>query len=197
MGLTADDYLAQLQALLPLGAAWPRDQDSSLTKLLSAWSDEFSRVDSRAWNLMEEADPRTTSELLLDWERVTGLPDPCVTSAQTVDQRRAALVALLITLGGQSRQYFIDMAAALGYPGATIDEYRPMNCGDNCNDALWSDTDRFVWQINLPTTGGTYIMNCDSTCDAPLGAWGGEAIECRINRYKPAHTQAVFAYIAP
>lgn len=198
MGMTAADYLLQLQALLPVGLAWPRSHDATLTRLLAALADELARVDQRASDLIEESDPRTATELLADWERVFGLPDPCVTALgaeQTVDQRRAALAAKVTSIGGQSRQYFIDLAAALGYPGATIDEYRPFNCNSNCNDALWSEADRFCWQINLPATGGTFVFNCNSPCDSPLAAWGDEAVECRIQRLKPAHTRAFVAYV--
>ena len=146
--------------------------------------------------LLLEADPRTCSLTLPDWERTYGLPDRCVTVAQTIDQRRAALVSLVTMLGGQSRQFFIDLAGELGYLGATIDEYRPATCNDSCNSALWSDIDRFAWQINLPyDSGGVFIANCNSACDSPLAAWGDEAVECRINRFKPAHTTAIFAYV--
>lgn len=196
--MTTADYLAQLQALLPPGIAWARRAAATLTKLLAAFADEFARVDQRAADLVEESDPRTTSEMLPDWERVAGLPDPCVAVLgveQTVEQRRAALVAKLTALGGQSRQYYIDLVAALGYPGATIDEYRPMTCNSNCNDALWSEDDRFAWQINLPSDGGVFRMNCNSPCDSPLAAWGDDAVECRIQRLKPGHTTALIAYV--
>lgn len=196
MGMTADDYLLQLQALLPPGPAWPRDQEAVLTKLLLALAAEFARIDRRGGDLIEEADPRTTSELLADWERAAGLPDTCLTAGQTVQQRRAALVSKLTSMGGQSRQYFIDMAASLGYPGAAIDEFRPMNCNDNCNDALHSEDDRFAWRINLPNSNaGTYLANCNSTCNDALGSWGDKVLECRISHLKPAHTTALFAYI--
>lgn len=194
MGMTEDQYLANLQALLPLGSAWPHDADTDLTRFLSANAIELARVSARADQLLNEADPRTTSELLTDWERIAGLPDTCVTADLTVDQRRASLVSKLTSLGGQSRAYFIALASSLGYPNATIDEYQPMNCNDNCNDVLNSGADRFVWQINLAQQGGTFIANCNSTCDSPLQAWGDETIECQINRYRPAHTNVIFAY---
>lgn len=194
MALNVDDYLQQLQALLPVGPAWSREPQALITKLLGGWAEEFARVDNRAQDLLNEADPRTTSELLADWERVAGLPDPCVTVDTNVDQRRAALVAKLTSLGGQSRQYFIDLAVSFGYSGVTIDEYRPMNCTDDCNDALVSQADRFVWTINLPSTSGVFVMNCDSACNSALQAWGDQAIECRINRYKPGQTTVIFAY---
>jgi len=194
MALNAKAYLQQLQALLPPGKAWSRAADAVLTKLLKGLALEPARLDARVDALIDEADPRTTSELLPDWERVAGLPDPCVNQELTVEQRRAALVSKLTLVGGQSRQYYIDLAEQLGYPGATIDEYRPMTCNDDCNDALWSEADRFVWQLNLPSDGGFFEATCNSPCDSPLQSWGDEVIECRISRYKPAHTTVLFAY---
>lgn len=194
MGLVTKDYLQQLQALLPQGPAWPTSDEAVITKLLESWATELARVDARIEDLISEADPRETSELLGDWERLAGLPDACVTIAQSIEQRRAALVSKLTSLGGQSRTYFINLAASMGYADAKIDEYKPMTCIDDCNDALYSAPDRFFWTINLPSTSGIFIMNCNSTCVDALQAWGDEAIECRINKYKPAHTTAIFAY---
>jgi len=164
--------------------------------LLLAWADEFSRVDLRCDELVNAADPRTTVELLPDYERVFGLPDLCVTIEQTVEQRRAALLSKITERGGQSRAYFIALAASLGYAGATIDEFRPMTCNDDCNSALNGAADMFVWQLNLPgSTGGVFLMDCNSDCNSALQSWGDEALECRINQLKPAHTSVLFAYI--
>jgi uncharacterized protein YmfQ (DUF2313 family) len=196
MAMTGHDYLLQLQALLPRGLAWAKQQTGTLALLMLAWADEFARVDLRCDQLLNEADPRTTLELLTEWERVAGLPDPCVTIDQSIDQRRAALVSKLTATGGQSRAYFIALAESIGYVGATIDEYAPMTCNDNCDDWLYSEADLFCWQLNLPgSTGGLFVMDCDSDCNSALQSWGDEAIECRVNKFKPAHTNVIFAYI--
>lgn len=198
MGMSRADYLIQLQALLPQGPAWPREPAALLTRLLDAFAEEFARIDARADQLIDEADPRTTYELLADWERVTGLPGTCALLAGidfTVEQRRAALVTKLTERGGQSRAYFIAMAADLGYLGAAIEEYRPMTCNDTCNDALWSDDDRFAWTLQLPSDGGIFLATCNSPCDSPLAAWGNDQLECAINEDKPAHTTVLFAYV--
>lgn len=197
MALGAENYLHQLQSLLLRGAAWTREVGSTLTNLLTGIAQEFARIDARTDDLINESDPRTTNELLEDWERVAGLPDPCVTIEQTIEQRRVALVSKVTMQGGQSRPYFIDMTASMGYPNATIEEYEPFLCGmSGCGDAIWSEDDRYVWQINLPSDGAITYFSCgESVCGEPLQAWGDEAIECRINKFKPAHTTAVFAYI--
>lgn len=192
MGMTTDDYLAQLQALLPQGPAWPRDAGATLTKLLRAMADELARVDSRAGQLIDETDPRTTNELLADWERVAGLPDSCVTAAQSTAQRRAALHAKLTTLGGQSTAYFIALAASLGYT-VTITEFEQHTVVDDVEHPLYSHPWQFAWQINAPQdTVGTLSVT-DTVAD-PLAWWGNELLECVIRRIKPAHTHVLFAY---
>jgi uncharacterized protein YmfQ (DUF2313 family) len=194
MALNAKAYLQQLQALLPQGLAWPRTIDAYLTKLLSAFSQELGRLDLRIDNLIDEADPRTTLELLPEWERLAGLPDPCVTSDQTVEQRQSALVTKLTMQVGQSRAYYIQMAEDLGYPDTTIEEYFPFTCESYCDEFLNSLDDRHTWTIYLPSDGGFEFMTCESPCDSYLQSFGDQVIECRINQYKPAHTAVLFAY---
>ena len=169
-----------------------------LTKLLRAWAQGFARVDARANNLLNEIDPRIAFELLEDWERVASLPDPCVVASvvdQSVEQRRAALYSKLTDQACVSRQDFIDLAAKFGYPGATIDEFHPFTCESYCDESLWSEDDRFAWQLNLPSTGGVFVMTCESPCDSFLASWGDTALECRVNQLKHAETDVVFAYV--
>lgn len=196
--MTPENYQRQLFALLPRGPAWPPKADSILGKLLFAVALMFARVDARARTMSDEADPRTTSYLLPDFEAMLGLPEPCVTATganQTIDQRRAAVVARLTEIGGASKPYFIAAAEKLGYPGATIQTYRPMTCNDDCNDALWSEWDRWTWQISVPyDDAGVFIATCNSDCNAPLKTWGDAGFECFFNQVKPAETTVVFAY---
>lgn len=192
MGMTAADYLAQLQALLPPGAAWTRDSEATLTKLMQAIADEFARLDGRTTQLLEETDPRTTSELLADWERVAGLPDSCVTAPQTTAQRRAALHARLTTLGGQSAAYFIALAESLGYT-VTITEFHLHTVEDDVDYPLYAAPWQFAWQVNAPQDNVGQLSVIDSV-DDPLAWWGNEILECVFNRLKPAHTHVLFAY---
>lgn len=195
MALTETNYLRQLQALLPPGPAWPKDDDATLTQLLGALAAELARVDGRAWQLIEEADPRTTAELFLDWERVAGLPDACAVAyggEQTMAQRRAALVGRLVTLGGQSSAYFIGLAAALGY-AITITEFSEHTVNDDVNHPLYDSAWNFAWQVNAALNAVTEIT-VESGVDEPLSAWGDSLLECVINRLKPAHTAVLYSY---
>ena len=195
MGLTATDYLAQLQALLPPGPAWPRDADAVLTKMLAAWGDSLARIDARALDLVDEALPISTSELLADWERVAGLPDACtlaMVGEQTEGQRQAALTAKLTSVGGQTPAYYVAIAAALGYT-ITITEFTPHDVTDSVDAPIYGDTWAYAFQVNAAATTVDDFTVADTVADA-LSTWGNASLECVINKLKPAHTAVLYLY---
>src|SRR6516162_4653755 len=106
-----DDYAEALTDLLPWGMAWPRDDESVLMKTVRGLAQVFGYVDARAADLLErETDPRLALEMLSDWERNFGLPDACMVSALTIDQRHQLLLFKMTLLGAQSREFFIGIA---------------------------------------------------------------------------------------
>lgn len=73
-----DAYGEQFLTFLPQGQAWPRDPGSTLVNACLGLAHYYGFVDGRAADLLEiESDPRITVELLPDWEKAWGLPDPC------------------------------------------------------------------------------------------------------------------------
>lgn len=193
MALSADDYVAMLSGLMPGGPAW---NDQVTHHLLAAWADELARLDARIDVLIEEADPRTANEMLADWERVLGLPDKCTSNlGLSIADRQRLAWAKLAEQGGQSRAYFIALAERYGEPGVTIDEFRQMNCNDDCNDALYSQADEFTWRVNVPHGVADFrLMNCNDDCNDALQMFTPNLIECPINERKPAHTNVIFSY---
>ena len=206
------DYAQQFLSLLPQGQAWPKHPLSTLVRTCDGISDYWGFVDSRAADLLEiESDPRTTTELLPDWERNWGLPDPCVTAPQSVTARRIALVLKMTMLGGQSRQFFIAVAAALGYTIA-ITEYLPYICGisfvgdsrqqfnpDSPNNYMWQlgpPEIRFYWTVHVSGMPLYYFHTGLGECgvDRLLAFGTFEDLECMLDRWKPAHTEIVFDY---
>lgn len=122
---TADDYAEVFAAGLPTGPAWSRDPDDAMMRVVQGLMGSWGRVDSRIDDLLStESDPRSTFQMLGDWEAAFGLPDLCVRVPQTIEDRRNALVAKIATVGGQSRAFFIQKAADLGYT-VSIYEYAP------------------------------------------------------------------------
>lgn len=177
--MTRDDYKKQLIALLPPGALWPAVQTSNtFTQLLDALAEELARIDARAQNLVDEAYPNTTLELLPDWERVAGLPGKCTGGLSNLQQRSNALMGVLTIDRSLSRAFFIAIAARLGFV-ITITELAG-----------------HTWRVNaVLDANAVYFRASVSVAGDPLVQSLNNLLECAINTLKPAHTVVTFNYI--
>jgi len=181
---TGADYKHAFLALLPQGQAWPRGEESLLVRVVQGLCAYWGFIDSRAADLLErESDPRQTIELLPDWERNWGLPDPCYEAPQTIDERQLALVMRMTMRGAQSREFFINVAAQIGYT-ITITEYRTWVVGiDRCGDsrvygALPPDPMRNEWgQPIMDAVGDQYVK------DGELSGWPQYGLGPHTNRF--------------
>jgi len=182
MAVTLQAWLASLQALLPPGRAFTREPDSILSKVLSGIAAMFLAAQVKLELLLDQADPRQATSMLPEWERLLGLPDAClpIDTLSTAERQRIAYQRLT-EQGGQSRAYFLGLADLYGELGTTITEFRQLNCGSACNDALYSPADEFVWRVNIPRAASA----------AP------SLIECPLRERKPAHTTVIFSYAVP
>jgi len=208
MGLA--DYRRQLMALLPPSDVLDISDGSQLHSLIDAMAAEMARVDIRVDDLLRELDPRNAYELLSDWEAELGLPSACAPLATSLGERRNAVYTKLTDRGGQSRQYFIDVAAKLGFV-VTIQEFRPFVAGSNAGDVVSNGIPffvvgshagdslgnginwRYVWQVNAPASTVRYF-SVDSGAGEALATWGNANLECAILDDKPAHTHVNFVY---
>ncbi|TCS38471.1 uncharacterized protein YmfQ (DUF2313 family) [Paucimonas lemoignei] len=146
--------------------------------------------------ILLEIDPRTTSMLLPDWERVYGLPDECRGAVETLADRRNRLAAKVAETGGISKSYFIRLAAALGYPNVTITKFKPTNCEMSCEGAFRDESWRFAWQMNVP--GQTDIhtqFSAESSCEEPVDFYKQGPLECLITKLQPAEGIVLFNYV--
>lgn len=190
-------WLSALSDLLPPGQAWTRDPYSVLMRLLGTAAEAFAKVEERAGALIEEADPRSTQEMLGDWEALSGLPDDCSTLAGTASERRRAVAMKIIGIGGQSREYFTALARALGYD-IVITEYRPFIAGlSRCSRDYLSGGHivRHIWRVTVRGPRLTWFRAGASRCgERLLSVESAADLECVFRRLKPAHTHLVFAY---
>jgi len=205
------EYARALAALLPRGPAWPRDPDTTLMRLMGGMAAIWADIDGRAGDLLErESDPRAPLELLPEWERAFGLPESCTAEPLTIEARQQALVTKMVSIGGQSRAFFLGVAEGLGYD-IRITEHAPFmagmsRCGDTRDeygDWRWEvgpPEIRFWWTVRVTgmrvmwfrTGGGGGQCGIDPMVRISLAT----DLECLLRRWKPAHTDLVFDYSA-
>ena len=238
---SGDNYADALSALLPTGPAWTRDPDAALSQLVSGLAQVWGKVDAKAADLLEiETDPRSAYELLADWERAFGLPEPLArfslvqsfrpfsfgpssfggrrgriepptvryswalsgyldTVPRSLPERRQALVNKITTQGGQSREFFIGIAARLGYDVA-IREFRPFQFGVSSfggfRGRIIPPRARFVWTVSVYGPRLTRFRFGSSSFgrDPILALRRAEDLEAVFRKLKPAHTEIVFRY---
>lgn len=187
-------YRQIIDKFWPRGIAWPRDPNTLQGKLRASLTPELERVDQRIQELLDELDPRTTVELLPDWERMLGLPDNCGGIVPTtLAQRRQVVITKLRAIGGQSKQYFIDLAALYGFD-IEIVEYDLFTCQSSCTDSLYDEPWAYTFKVIAPAIT-SWDMNCESFCNEYLSTSDNEILRCLINRYKPAHLVSLFEFI--
>ncbi|TCS35806.1 uncharacterized protein YmfQ (DUF2313 family) [Paucimonas lemoignei] len=192
--LDKDQYASAHAQLQPRGLAWSRNPNGVLGKLYKAFSRSYASVHASLLLLARELDPRSSSQLLDDWERFAGLPDECSLIQGTESERRAAVHAKITATGGASASYFIQLAATLGYPGATVTEFPVARFGrSHFGDRFHSRKWRNVWQLNLPGQGNTTARFGDRF-GTRFQQSGNTVLECRVVKLKPAHTQVIFHY---
>ena len=191
------DAHQEMRDLLPTGRAWPKGPRANLNLLLSGLSASRAALEVRSEDLIEESDPRTTSEMLEDWERVLGLPDACLPEPQSLAERRALITSRLVGLGGATPDHFIALASQAGYE-VTITEgvgapakAGQAAAGDPCGPGLQS----LVWTVTSASTTVRTAKAGQAKAGDPIATWGNDLLECVIERASPAHTLVLFAYL--
>lgn len=182
-----------LKALLP-----PVSYDASAPNVAIELAAEGAALDLAQWSadqILLEMDPHTCTVTFADWERVYGLPEAYVLAAggeQSSAERRAALVAKVTMLGGQTKAFYISLAAKLGYT-ITITEMVVHSTEQDTEAAITDEQYRFIWVVNSELYNLRESTTEDDTEMATV-VWGNVLLEWAIRRYQPAHHYVIFAY---
>lgn len=206
-------YKQLLVDLLPIGRVWDVLNQPTLAKLLSSLAVEFARVDDRVGDMLREADPRQTVELLEDWERLLGLPDECTPPNPTFDARRGQVVQKYTSVGGISGAYYSFLITQLGFPVNKVTKWRPFQVGRSVvGEPLTNDFDipfvvgmtvgnslrlvgwLFYFNVQVPLVEDVRFEVGRSVVGERLRAYGNELVECTIKKLKPAHAGVTFTF---
>lgn len=211
-GSKLQKYIDLLENLLPPGRLWqPRDQPL-FSGVLGEMAEELCRVDDRVQDLLREADPRQTSELLEDWERLLGLPDECAPDDITLEERIGAVVEKYTNVGGLTASFYEFVIEQLGYT-ATVTNWLPFRVGQSTvGDPLSNDFDEpftvgmtvgeplhnygwlFYFNVELPASV-VEVFTVGDTVGTALRTFSNPLIECTIRKLKPAHAGVTFTFI--
>ena len=165
-------------------------------KLLMSFAIEFEFLQQRITDLIREAIPGLSRDLLPEWEEDLNLPDLCSAVGQT-EAERAQIAHAKYTgyYTGQSKQFYIDFAASLG-ANITVKEFAgigavfrvDVNRVDRMPGTETPDERRFgsrLWSIESPFK---WIVTFVSI----TGSVSRVNIECQIRLKAPAHTEIYF-----
>ena len=189
---TADFRLA-LARLLPRGRIWRVDSSSMAMATMGALAPTYTRSAAAAAQLLIDASPATTVNLLTEWEESLGLPDPCTPLDPSVEQRSAAVRAKFGARGSLTTAYFVALAAALGF-AISITEYTPFTVDMPVDGPLYEPAWAYVWQVNAPAVVTSYFSVDESGVDDPLETYDAPGLTCRILANAPADTVVLFAF---
>ncbi|MEM9369566.1 MAG: putative phage tail protein [Pseudomonadota bacterium] len=206
-------YARALDALKPIGLAWPRDPDSTQSRVIGALSHALGRLDARIFEVAETSWPGSTGEFLEDWERAVGLPDPCAEPPDPAAraERRDLVIAKLVARGGSSPKFFESLALALGwnivvercdvpicgFAECGISTLYPHRIGAGFAGAAPDETNAaypFWWIVRIQTPVGGTVSECGiAECGvSSLGQFDIDRLQCAFDAVKPAHTRIVW-----
>lgn len=183
-------YLNTLLKLLPRGKLWRSDEDSGNYKLLGGISVEAARVDRRIAKLELETDPHTADETFEDWETDYGMSKTCGGLSATIPERRADLIAKIVSFGGQSKDYFLSFFDASD-GDVTISYPESLSVVGVSVGVHLDHPNRSTWRVNLPNAELEYFT-AGSMAGTPLVRIKHTVKMCLIQKYKPTNTHVYF-----
>lgn len=133
---------------------------------------------ARAEQLLGEMFPDLATESIQEWERICAILPPV---DATLQSRRSKIIQELRKTGSMTAQYYIDLAASMGYT-VTIDE-------------PFAIEGPHVWRITF-TELPTYEFYADESCaEELLLDWPSQSVaEGLFQDLKPAHSRLIIAY---
>lgn len=168
----------------------------------AAFAEVLEYLHQRACALIEEFFCPTVNELLPEWQREYGYPDPCDPWHSLCDKVRA--------LGGATCAYLAGIAAdrgwkltcsecdtSAGFVGADCARADCIKTCDCPGNTIWVTIDLTRSPSYVAPKIAPARADCARADSATVGPCppGAEPLQCLIERFKPAHVKAVYIYV--
>lgn len=177
MEITLSPYQDVFLRLLPSGKAWNKCPDSTLARLAGGLTDSVERMEHDASQLLLERFPSSSTLLLDDWETFLKLPD-CTSESGTIRERQNAAANKMRMVGSLNRRFYEWLAAQYGYEVQLTD----------------SDEGQYTTLVNVLTGVSYRNATVLDNVLTPLRVYDSGALECLLEKYKPAHQIYKFVY---
>lgn len=184
-----EQYTDSLANYLPGGPLFAAKsvKDSNFRRLLRGMAGELFRANGLLKQYSEDFIPDRTVAFIEEWERALGIPDGCFDGQGTLDKRRRDVLVKLASLGVQTAQDFVDLAAVFDvvvevYPGK--DKFDDLSAlGMTLHDA------RFTIVVDFAVRAA---FQFPYTFPIRFGDERIAIMECLFNRLIPANCQIMF-----
>jgi uncharacterized protein YmfQ (DUF2313 family) len=189
--MSESQFHESLSGLLPQGYAWPRNPDSVLMRVVASEAAELSEHTEAVHAMATQWQPHATVARLAEWEEACGLPDQCLGTAQTEEQRRVSLLrtlrgpALPLADSSPAAPAVIEAACAeLGYNAVTVRYNTPFRCGMRAGRRLGALDGRLYITAAVVSAPLRCGMRVGRRLVTRIGA--GPELACYLARVVPA-----------
>ena len=197
--------LATLQRHLPTGLAWDayRTVGKNLYQLWSAFATAYDDMSAALCRMIQELDPSTTVDMIGEWERAVGLPDPCLPQVTTLGERRFWVLWRLGRRRWTTAAEWIELAGLFGLdiritPGWYVQRPALYDWSYPKRYDIFPKLGRFrvyIDVLNVPFSGYDYGRdNRGPGYPIPYGSINDRLASfiCIIDRVRPANVVVIY-----
>ena len=192
---TKNEHAQSLANYLPGGKLFKvkNYNNSNFRKLLNGIACELFTADGYLRDYQQEVIPDQTVLFLDEWEKALGIPDDCFPGTGTLSDRRTHILVKLASLGIQTAQDFVDLAALFGITVSVTPAYDHTVFPFEFPILLLSTTDA-MYTIVITFT---VTINNEFPLTFPI-TFGDPIIgilECLFGKLKPANCNLLFVQV--
>ena len=190
------EHTRSLAAYMPDGKMFEAKniQGSNFNQLLRGLAEESRTAEGYLLTLEDEYFPDNTVLFLGEWEQAVGIPDDCFPGTGDADERRSHILTKLSSLGIQTADEFVVLAALFGVAvtveSGSVSGAFPMVFPITFFDA--SQPARYTIVVTFTVIGGDAFP-----FEFPFTFGSAEIaiLECLFSKLKPANCGLIFKQI--
>jgi len=191
-----EEQATVLARYLPNNRLWQdKNVDGSvLRKILLGLSAQWLDFRDTVNEVSENYDPTKTTSLIVEWEKLVGIPDSCLGNSGNLEERRINILLKLSGINATTAKQFETVAAVLGF---TVTVTNGIDVGS------FPLTFPIIL-LSAATAPFTIVVNLDSSLEPSgfpltfpitLTSSAPELLKCFFNKLKPANTVVIFRYV--